>query len=86
MEGIKQLSEEDIKLRFITPAVNAAGWDNDHIRMEYFFTDGRVIIQGNQHGRKARKKADYVLFAAQNQPIAIVEAVNSNAKFHQENN
>ena len=78
MEDIRNLSEEDIKLRYITPAVNSAGWDNDHIRMEYFFTDGRVIVQGNQHGRKARKKADYVLFAAKNQPIAIVEAKDNN--------
>ena len=78
MEDIRNLSEADIKLRYITPAVNSAGWDNDHIRMEYFFTDGRVIVQGNQHGRKARKKADYVLFAAKNQPIAIVEAKDNN--------
>lgn len=57
MEDKKQLSEEDIKLRYITPAINAAGWDNKHIRMEYYFTAGRVLIQGKHHARKEGKKA-----------------------------
>ena len=78
MEDKKQLSEEDIKLRYITPAINAAGWDNKHIRMEYYFTAGRVLIQGKHHARKEGKKADYLLFAAPNQPIAIVEAKDNN--------
>lgn len=77
-EDKKQLSEEDIKLRYITPAINAAGWDNKHIRMEYYFTAGRVLIQGKHHARKEGKKADYLLFAAPNQPIAIVEAKDNN--------
>lgn len=78
VEDKKQLSEEDIKLRYITPAINAAGWDNKHIRMEYYFTAGRVLIQGKHHARKEGKKADYLLFAAPNQPIAIVEAKDNN--------
>ena len=78
MEDKKQLSEEDIKLRYITPAINAAGWDNKHIRMEYYFTAGRVLIQGKHHARKEGKKADYLLFAAPNHPIAIVEAKDNN--------
>ena len=78
MEDKKQLSEEDIKLRYITPAINAAGWDNKHIRMEYYFTAGRVLIQGKHHARKEGKKADYMLFVAPNHPIAIVEAKDNN--------
>ena len=70
----KDLTEEDIKLRFITPAINNAGWKNEHIRMEYYFTDGRVIFQGKVHARQTGKKADYLLFHAANKPIAIIEA------------
>ena len=74
----KDLTEEDIKLRFITPSINNAGWKNEHIRMEYYFTDGRVIFQGNMHARQTGKKADYLLFHAANKPIAIVEAKDNN--------
>ena len=74
----KDLTEEDIKLRYITPAINSAGWKNEHIRMEYYFTDGRVIFQGKVHARQTGKKADYLLFHAVNKPIAIVEAKDNN--------
>ncbi len=74
----KDLTEEDIKLRFITPAINNAGWKNEHIRMEYYFTDGRVVFQGRVHARQTGKKADYLLFHAANKPIAIVEAKDNN--------
>ena len=74
----KDLTEEDIKLRYITPAINNAGWKNEHIRMEYYFTDGRVIFQGKVHARQTGKKADYLLFHAANKPIAIVEAKDNN--------
>lgn len=74
----KDLTEEDIKLRYITPAINHAGWKNEHIRMEYYFTDGRVIFQGKVHARQTGKKADYLLFHAANKAIAIVEAKDNN--------
>ena len=74
----KDLTEEDIKLRYITPAINGAGWKNERIRMEYYFTDGRVIFQGKVHARQTGKKADYLLFHAANKPIAIVEAKDNN--------
>lgn len=78
MQDKKTLTEEDIKLRFITPAINRAGWANQLIRMEYYFTDGRVIFQGGMHARQRGKKADYLLYAAENNPIAIVEAKDNN--------
>lgn len=80
MADKKQLSEEDIKLQFITPALENAGWDKQHIRMEYPFTDGRIIFQGqHSHGRKSKKRADYLLQAEPNKfPIAIVEAKDNN--------
>ena len=46
--------------------------------MEYYFTDGRVIFQGNIHARQTGKKADYLLFHAANKPLAIVEAKDNN--------
>jgi len=73
------MTEEDIKLRFITPAIEAK-WDrNSQIRMEYNFTDGRVIVRGNAKPvRGARKKADYILYYKRNIPLAIVEAKDNN--------
>lgn len=78
MVSKKTLSEEDIKFQFITPAIENRGWVKKHIRMEYAFTDGRVIFQGGQAARKARKRADYLLHTSDNQPIAIVEAKDNN--------
>ena len=68
------MTEEDIKRLFITKAITKAGWADDQIKMEYYFTDGRVIFEGNTHDRQARKRADYVLFDRNNYPIAIIEA------------
>ncbi|MBO4712475.1 MAG: DEAD/DEAH box helicase family protein [Fibrobacter sp.] len=74
----KELSEEDIKNRYITPALNAVGWAAEDMRMEKYFTDGRVIFQGGKHARKQGKKADYLLYSSPNYPIAIVEAKDNN--------
>lgn len=78
MENKKSLSEEDIKNRYITPAIEKSGWEKSFYRMEYYFTAGRVLIQGKQHARKEGKKADYILFSSTNNPIAIVEAKDNN--------
>lgn len=78
MENKKSLSEEDIKNRYITPAIEKSGWEKSFYRMEYYFTAGRVLIQGKQHARKEGKKADYILFSSPNNPIAIVEAKDNN--------
>ena len=72
------LSEEDIKFRFITPAIENAGWDKTHIRMEFPFTDGQMKIKGNKAVRGARKRADYLLYHQGNIPLAIVEAKDNN--------
>ncbi len=70
-----QMTEEDIKLNFITPAIQSKGW-SDKITMEtsVVFTDGKVNIRGNLTSRGSKKKADYVLYINANNPIAIVEA------------
>ena len=72
--GKSHLSEEDIKLRYITPAIQNAGCDNKQIRMEYAFTPGRIILRGNITARGKKKSADYLLSYKNNFPLAIVEA------------
>lgn len=72
--GKSHLSEEDIKLRYITPAIQNAGWNNKQIRMEYAFTAGRIILRGNITARGRKKSADYLLSYKNNFPLAIVEA------------
>lgn len=75
MGNTGKLSEEDVKLRYITPAIQQAGWRNEQIRMEYFFTDGAVIVRGKSVARGQRKKADYLLsHLAGQMSLAIVEA------------
>ena len=75
----KQMSEEDIKLNFITPALLNHGW-KDKITMEQAvrFTDGKINIKGNLVARSPAKKADYILYINANNPIAIVEAKDNN--------
>lgn len=76
--GKRNLSEEDIKLRYITPAIQNAGWDNNQISLEYAFTAGRIIVRGNVTARGKKKRADYVLSYKSNFPLAIVEAKDNN--------
>lgn len=70
--GKKEMTEEDIKLHFITPAIQTK-W-GDKITMETQITDGKVNLRGNMVVRSKPKKADYVLYINKNKPIAIVEA------------
>lgn len=79
-----QMTEEDIKLNFITPAIQCQGWKNN-ITMEtkVQFTDGRINLRGNIAYRGPAKKADYILYINANNPIAIVEAKdNSHSVSH----
>ena len=67
------MSEEDIKLQYITPAITAK-WDIKKITMETNITDGKINLKGNFVTREKPKRADYVLYLNSNNPIAIVEA------------
>lgn len=75
----KDLSEADIKAKYITPAILNAGW-NEHTQLgrEIFFTDGRIYVKGKVTARGKRKFADYILFYKPNVPIAIIEAKDNN--------
>lgn len=67
------MTEEDIKLRYITPAITAT-WKLNQITMETKITDGKINLKGNLVVREKPKKADYVLYLNDAKPIAIVEA------------
>lgn len=67
-----QMTEEDIKLNFITPALSPK-W-NGRMTMETQITDGKINLRGNLVSRAQPKRADYVLYINANNPIAIVEA------------
>lgn len=58
---MKKLTEEDIKYRLITPAIENSGWNKEQIFLEYFFTDGQVIVRGDSVKRGKCKKVDYLL-------------------------
>lgn len=71
----RSFSERDICTKFITPALEAAGWDIlTQVREEYPLTNGRIIVRGKLHTRAKNKRADYVLFHKPNMPIAVIEA------------
>lgn len=73
----KAMSEEDIKLQYITPAITAK-WSREKVTMETKITDGRINLKGNFVFREKPKRADYVLYLSNNNPIAVVEAKDNN--------
>ena len=73
------LSERDICTKYITPALEKAGWDkNLQILEEVGFTNGRIYVRGKLTARGKRKRADYILYYKTNIPIAIIEAKDNN--------
>ena len=68
-----QMSEEDIKLQYITPSITSK-WSRDKITMETRITDGKINLKGNFVFREKPKRADYILYLNANNPIAVVEA------------
>lgn len=73
----KQMTEEDIKLRYITPAITSK-WSLDYISMETPVTDGKINLKGNMAVRGKPKKPDYLLWMNDANPIAVVEAKDNN--------
>jgi len=75
-----QLSEQDIRSKFITPALIAAGWDLQlQIRESFALKAGRIVVRGQRGVRDKSTTlfADYVLFF-QGIPVAVVEAKDAN--------
>lgn len=73
----KAMTEEDIKLQYITPAVTSK-WNRGKITMETQITDGKINLKGNFVFREKPKRADYILYLNANNPIAIIEAKDNN--------
>lgn len=72
-------SEEETKLRYITPALQKAGWSSHKMLMEYSLRKDRFkIVPGHNITTKVqpstRNKPDYLLCKSVNFPIAVVEA------------
>lgn len=78
-QTILELSEEDVKSKYIDPAIKSVGWTEQRIAREYKITDGKINIFGNKTTREAPKRADYVCFHSTNLPLAVIEA--KKAKF-----
>ncbi len=78
----KELTETDIRTKFITPAIvgeDRTKWDRmSQFLEEYYFTKGRVIVRGKKVTRGKAQKADYILFYKPNIPLAVVEAKDNN--------
>lgn len=69
------LSERDICTKYITPALENAGWNKfSQFLEEVSFTDGKIYVKGKLTARGKAKRADYILYYKPNIPIAIVEA------------
>ncbi|TLD97371.1 DEAD/DEAH box helicase [Helicobacter jaachi] len=79
------MTEEEVKLRLITPALQQVGWNVWRIGMEqmpskrivrqdYEFSDGQILFEGDKIKRGNKKKCDYVLYSFEGQPLAIIEA------------
>ncbi|MBR9702210.1 DEAD/DEAH box helicase family protein [Candidatus Pacearchaeota archaeon] len=71
----KQMSESDICMKYIDPAIEKAGWDiKKQVRREVSFTDGKILVYGKTVKRGKQKRADYILYYQNNLPLAIIEA------------
>ena len=70
----KDLTETEIRTRYILPAIQQAQWTTDQIGEERFITDGEITVVGKVVTRGKRKKPDYILYFKPNIPIAVVEA------------
>jgi type I restriction enzyme R subunit len=73
----KSLSEIDICMKYITPALIEAGWDiYEQVYREAplnQLTNGRVHVRGQMYKRGKPKRADYIL-VVNNQAVAVIEA------------
>lgn len=67
-------NEADTCRKYVLPKLYAAKWTDDQISEQKHFTDGRILILGDECRRKKQKRADYILKYRRDFPIAVVEA------------
>jgi type I restriction enzyme R subunit len=68
------ITEADTCRKYVLPKLRDAGWTDDQIREQKYFTDGRIIVTGRKHVRKPGKKTDYLLYYRPDYRVAVVEA------------
>ena len=68
------ITEADTCRKYVMPKLHNAGWVEDQIVEQKYFTDGRIVVIGKKHIRKPGKKADYLLYYKPNFAVAVVEA------------
>jgi len=74
------LTEADTCRRYVLPKLYAAGWNDEQIREQKSFTDGRIVVAGSKVKRRPQKRLDYLLRYRRDFPIAVVEAKTIYAK------
>lgn len=67
-------NEADTRAKIIDPKIKQSGWTEDFISREFYFTDGKIFLVGDESKRKEPKKADYILYYNEALPLAVVEA------------
>jgi type I restriction enzyme R subunit len=68
------MTEADTCRTYVIPKLHAAGWEDEQIREQVTFTDGRIVPIGGKATRKKQLRADYILRYRRDYPIAVVEA------------
>lgn len=69
--------EDETCRRFVLPALEQAGWQEDQIRPQYPINRGRIRATARRHLQERPLKADYVLSHSDGLPIAVIEAKRS---------
>ena len=64
------LTEADTCRTYVLPKLYTAGWDDEQIREQVTFTDGRIVPIGGKATRKKQLRADYILRYRRDFPIA----------------
>ena len=67
-------NEADTRAKIIDPKLYQSGWVEDFISREFYFTEGKIYLVGDEAKRKEPKKADYLLRYNDALPLAVVEA------------
>ena len=67
-------NEADTRAKIIDPKLLQSGWAEDFITREYYFTEGKVYLVGDEAKRKKPKKTDYLLLYNEALPLAVIEA------------
>lgn len=72
------LNETETREQLINPAIESKGWNDNLVRKEYSYTEGKILIEKNGYIEETRgepKRIDYLLYYNRpGMPLAIIEA------------